>query len=237
VKEQLHALKELQDVDVRLGQVKARLDSLGDWTLVEKKCHAVKAALDNSQEKLAKSEIELKDSELKLKTIEDKRATFEKRLYGGAVSNPKELSAIEKEIKMLKHQQADLDQGTLELYEAVEEARGKVGLYRDHLEKLESKLSSMRESEESERESLEKELAELERKRGPLAGNITDKALYSRYENVRKKTEGTGLAEVIDGKCQGCHVAITSFHIRKMIEDKEYQCCESCGRIMLLVLE
>ena len=68
----------------------------------------------------------------------------------------------------------------------------------------------------------------------PRRRRVTDKSLFARYETVRKKTGNTGIAKVIGGKCEGCRISIVQFTSRKLFEDKEYVCCESCGRILYL---
>jgi len=63
---------------------------------------------------------------------------------------------------------------------------------------------------------------------------VTDPSLLSRYETIAKKTKSGGVARVRDGKCEGCNISVTIFVMRKLLEGKESQYCENCGRILFL---
>jgi len=234
MKEQLSALFELQSLDVKISRIKANLASLNGAQDLKAKLTQVRSTLEAAEKALSSRETELTDSELKLKSIDEKRANFEKRLYSGAVTNPKELGAIEKEIGMLKSQQGQLDGRTLELYDSVEQARSEARAARQALADLENQTTAALEQESADKSRLEEELAETISRRGDVAPKVTDKALLSRYEVVRKKTGSTGIARIVNGKCEGCRISITPFTVRKLYEDKEYVSCESCGRIAFL---
>ncbi|MGC8862702.1 MAG: zinc ribbon domain-containing protein [Armatimonadota bacterium] len=232
--EQLSALYELQGLDVTITRINKALASLNGAQGLKKKLAEARARLEAAQKALVSVETDLTDSELRLKSIDEKRTSFEKRLYSGAVSNPKELAAIEKEIEMLKSQQGVLDGRTLELYDQVEKARTEAAAARDAVADLERQLADALERESSDRSTLERELHDAVDKREKLAPRITDKALLSRYEVVRKKTGDTGIARVVNGKCEACRISVTPFTARNLHQDKGYVSCESCGRILFL---
>jgi len=237
MKEQLSALYDLQKYDVRIAQINARLLALGGAKEAKQKYAAAKVRLDTAEKALQEIETDLKDSELKLKSIDEKRGAFEKRLYGGIVSNPKELGAIEKEIKMLKEKQGDLDGKTLELYDKVEAARNEAQSNRQKVVDLEAEVKKTLSLESTEKKNLEAELSDITSKRTEAASNVTDKQVMSRYETIRKRTGNTGIAKLIDSKCESCRISVTNFTIRKLYEDKEILCCESCGRILFIDME
>ncbi len=234
MREQLLALYGLQKIDVKINEGNTRLAALDGARDVKKRLLSIKSELEEAEGLLKKQETELVDLELRLKTIDDKRAKFEKRLYGGAISNPKEISAAEKEIAALKQQQGDLDTQTLALYDSVDAARAAVQEGRKKLEAIEEELRAELMREASEKKRLEAELAELAGQREEAAARVTDRALMARYDAVRRKTGNTGAARIVDGHCEACHVAVTPFVYRKLAEDKDLFNCESCGRILLL---
>ncbi|MDH7601759.1 MAG: C4-type zinc ribbon domain-containing protein [Armatimonadota bacterium] len=232
MKEQLSALYELQSLDMTIDLINARLRSLSGAKTIQEELEKSRRELEDAEKNLAAYEAELTDCELRLKSIDTKRADFEKRLYSGAVSNPKELSAIQKEIAMLKSQQSQLDGKTLELYDTVEEARKRAHAAREAVRQLETKLDAALQQESEEKTRLQQKLAAAVARRATLAPTITDKTLLSRYELLRKKAGGRGIAKVIDGKCEACKISLTPFVTRKVKECKEYVFCESCGRIL-----
>ncbi len=232
MKDQLSALYELQSLDITIDHINVRLRSLSGSKAIQEELEKSKRELESAEKDLAACEAELTDYELRLKSIDSKRADFEKRLYSGTVSNPKELSAIQKEIAMLKSQQNQLDGKTLELYDTVDEARKRARAAREIVKDLEAKLESVLQQESEEKARLQQKLAAAVARRAEVALTVTDKTLLSRYELLRKKTGGRGIAKVIDGKCEACKISLTPFVTRKVRECKEYVFCESCGRIL-----
>jgi predicted nucleic acid-binding Zn-ribbon protein len=234
MKEQLLALYELQGLDLEISQARNKLAAISGAKELKLKLAAGKSKLETAEKTLQALETELKDSELQLKTIEEKRAGYEKRLYNGAIVNPKELSAIEKEIQMLKEQQSKLDSHALELYDKVETARNKVQSLRKIVAEIERRIEGALSKESSDKADLESKLADLQSKREEAALKITNKSLMARYDAVRKKTGTTGISKVIDGKCEGCRISIAAFMMRKLSDYDEIVTCESCGRILFI---
>jgi predicted nucleic acid-binding Zn-ribbon protein len=234
MKDQLAALYELQSLDLEIARAEAQLAALQGGRAIKARLQAERATLAEIEKELSANEIELRDNELKLKSVDEKRSSFEKRLYGGGVTNPKELSAIEKEIKMLKEQQGKIDGRTLELYDIVEDLRKKAAKARSLVGQLEAKLKEQLAVETAEKAALETRIGELNVKRHTAASSVTDKSILSRYQAIRERTGGTAISKVVDGKCEGCHIAVATFAIRELIADKNYVFCESCGRILML---
>jgi len=233
MRQQLLALYGLQKIDVRISQIDSRLAALDGARELKKSYLTAKAALEESEKVLNQKETEMMDAELKLKTIDEKRVKFEKRLYSGEIINPKELSAVEKEIATLKEQQDKLDTEVLGLYDTVDAARASAGDARNALQAAEGELRTALTAESVEKKQLETERADLASRREPAAAKVTDRALMSRYDTVRRKTGNTGAARLIDSRCEACHVQVTPYVTRKMAENCEYVSCESCGRILM----
>ena len=234
MKDQLAALYGLQEVDVRIGKANSALAALTGAKALKQRLALAETAVQEAEKAQSDIESELKDSELKLQSIDDKRAKFEKRLYSGTVASPKELSSIEKEIDILKKQQGELDGRVLELYDEVEQAREKAKAAREKQQVYEKQVAEALETESSEKSKLESELADLDQQREAAVEKVTDPSLLSRYETIAKKTKSGGVARVRDGKCEGCNISVTIFVMRKLLEGKESQYCENCGRILFL---
>lgn len=234
MKDQLNALYDLQKLDVEIGRANAGLAAL-DGALAVRQQHAqAKKQSDAAQQALTDTELELKNCELELKTIETKRAATEKKLYSGDIMSTKEVTSLEHEIAHLKGQQNELDGRVLGLYDTVEEMKTKAAAWKTKVEDLERQAKEGIAKEAVERKRLEAELKELESQREEAAVNVTDKHMLSRYEAIRKKSGGTGIAKIVDHRCEGCRVAVTNFTIRNIFEDKQIEYCENCGRILTM---
>lgn len=237
MKDQLNALYELQKIDVKIARAAAGLEALDGALALRRQYSAAKKAFQAAEQAVTSAEIELKDNELKLKSIDEKRTATEKKLYGGTVSNPKELSSLEKEIDHLKNQQSQLDGRVLELYEQVESVREKAKLLKAKLEDSEKQARAALAKEAADKKKYDAEIAELEPERAELAEKVTDKHMLSRYDAIRGKTGSTGVAKIVDHQCEGCHVHVTNFTIRNIFVDKGIEYCENCGRILTMDFE
>jgi len=236
MREQLAVLYRLQAMDITVSGIRGKLDAMDGAKSLRRKYGAAKAACEALQKELLANETNLKDLELKLKTIDDKRGGHEKRLYSGVIVNPKELAAIEKEIGILKAQQGELDVRVLELYDTVEKLNAGVDAGKEALLEAEKTARTAIKKEAAETTKLEAELNELMPRREKLAKQITDRVLLSRYDSARKRTGSTGIAKVVDGMCEGCHVSMTGFIMRNLYTDGELQTCENCSRVLMLEL-
>lgn len=234
MKEQLKALYELQKLDLQIARANAGLAAL-DGALALRQNHAVATRQSEAaHQAFINAEIELKDSELNLKSIDEKRAATEKKLYSGGIMSAKEAAILEKEIEHLKGQQGQLDGRVLESYDTVESLREKSKAAKALVEDLERQVKEAIGKEVVERKRLEAEIARLEPERAEAATKITDKHLMSRYEAIRKRPGGAGIAKIVDHKCEGCHVAVTTYTTRSLFENKGIEYCENCGRILML---
>ena len=236
MKEQLKALYELQKLDLQITGVNAALAALNDALILRQKHSLAKKQADAANQALQNIELELKDSELQLKSIDEKRAATEKKLYSGGIMSAKEAASLEHEVEHLKGRQGEFDERVLELYETVETLREKSKKASALVDDFDRKVNEAVAKEAVERERLNSEMAQLEPLRTEAAAKIADKQLLSRYESIRKR-QGAGVARIIDHKCEGCHVTVTSFTTRNLFQDKGVEYCENCGRILMLDVE
>ncbi|HEV3472886.1 MAG TPA: hypothetical protein VG408_06720, partial [Actinomycetota bacterium] len=184
------ALEEAQ----RLAEVKERLDELtADVAVAESRYEEV-----NRDNHRLEGEIEI---------AETKIAKEEQRLFSGAVSNPKELGALQAEVGMLKRKKSELEDQLLEVMEQRDQALST-------LERLRSEQSET--SSESDRltkevgmitDDIEAQLADHGAKRDEIAANIPEDIL-TLYDELRATKGGVGAAALEGGTCQGCHTQL-----------------------------
>lgn len=232
MKDQLKLLYELQQVDIQIASEKRSLEQLDSGETLKRQVLALETKLASLTSQLRKLEAELKDKELQLKTVEEKKESFDKKLYGGQITNPKELSSIEKEIAMLQKNRGDLDESILKLYDDIDQQKTEVERYRAGIARGESKLSVITDAYNSAAGDLNANMQVLMRSRETIVSTVTDKSLLQRYESTRSKMKDTGLAVIENGRCGGCHTGVTPYQVRLVIEDESLQTCENCGRIL-----
>src|SRR5437660_7702940 len=98
---QIDTMLALQELDSEIERLRKELARLDAGAEVRRQYEALRVHSEKLEAQLRASRAELADAELDLKGVEQKKKDFEKRLYAGTVTNPKELTAIEREIEML----------------------------------------------------------------------------------------------------------------------------------------
>jgi predicted nucleic acid-binding Zn-ribbon protein len=233
VPETLKALYALQVIDSQLHKAKraqAALDNGTAATAAAEAAHAQEQQRRNAHQKIAG---DLKDSELKSAAVETKRKNYQQKLYQGTVTNPKELANIEKEIEALGRQQSDLDGRILELMDQAEQAQAALTVAEEQARQADGRRAEALSSFRSRHEALDLELAAFARQRREAEAAVEDKAALKRYEGIRAKPGGIGIARIEGSACGGCHMTLSSTSIKAVKEGAQVQTCENCGRLLL----
>src|SRR5438128_9464229 len=135
---QFEELWNLQQIDTEIYRLKRERSRLDDGAALRQSFEAAARAVEGLETRLRKLRVDLADAELELKRIEGKKADFERRLYEGKTTNPKELTAMEQEISMLGRQRGRLDESILTLMDRIETTTAELAgatLSRDEAEK------------------------------------------------------------------------------------------------------
>ena len=176
-------------------------------------------------------ERQIRDGEMELKTVESKIKSLEDKAYSGKVTNFKELSGIEQEIAMFQRNRGRLEERILPLYDAVEARGSELETARQTAEAASKKADEVMARFEQRSAELRTKLAGLEQRRGKAAEQIEPR-LLQRYEVVKAKVGGLVVAPVKDGRCGGCHVALSSFRLRDLADESKMHTCETCARFI-----
>lgn len=233
MRQELKALYDLQVIDNQMAAAKKALAALDYGASLKQGMTQTQTILDKRTATLQASETEFKDNDLKLKSCETKKKDFEKRLYDGKVTSPKELTGIQQEIEMLKKNCRTYDERILELYDIIEQQKKSVAEADERLGQFKSRYEQVASQQKAKSQALQAEISRLTTEREELVKTIPEQPL-KRYESIRARAGGVGIALVEDNRCGACHTSLTAYIQRVLREDKEYQFCESCGRFLYL---
>jgi predicted nucleic acid-binding Zn-ribbon protein len=174
---------------------------------------------------------EMLDLDLLQKGTDDKIKKVEKELYGGLIVSARESEAYQKEIAGLKKHKEDRDERLLELYELIPPAKAAADVIHEQIEKKRLELGDANKKAQAMKLELEREFARLTKLR-PEAAKIVNPALLARYDSIRQRHNGVGMAEVTKkGSCSGCGTGQPERTLQALREDK-VATCESCHRIL-----
>ncbi|HXX37547.1 MAG TPA: C4-type zinc ribbon domain-containing protein [bacterium] len=228
----LDGLWAVLQVDVRLSDARARLAALDDGTALRAATEESRATAAATALRLRQALATLRDQELQLQTTEAKQKKARDDLYGGRISNPKELTALEEEIGAFARARDHLEDQILGLFDQVEALRREDAEARTSLASLEQRLAA--------------HLAEFEAARGRIAGEITaflaeranraaavEPRLLRKYEGIASQEGGVGMVAILGGFCGGCRNTVPPQFVSR-IRDGQVMTCERCHRILYL---
>lgn len=173
---------------------------------------------------------EQRDLELQVEEVAAKIKLMERKLYGGAVQNPKELNDLAKDVEQLRRQRAVREDRLLECLEREESANRVVQESGAALQQLTRRHESEQQSLGSESEALRARLAELASARERLRSSSQNDDVRL-YDSLRK-TRGLAVAEVRQRTCQACRVGLTQHDDMRARSGDALITCQSCGRLL-----
>ena len=232
--EELGILCKLQETDTEIERRRQTLDSLDAGAQLEEDIGGFESELADLREKQAAAEQENLDSELELQTVQEKKERFQGQLYSGAVSNPRQLSDLHREVEMLAREIRKIEDRMLELMEALESQRTEIATRETRVGELKSELESVRSDYENKGARLLSELEELESQRKALAPRI-GAHLLKRYEQIRSRMGNLALVRVTGTTCPGCRIALPSDTVKAMKAGRPGPTCDNCGRMLAWV--
>ena len=224
-------LYQLQEIDLEIEAEEQALNQksslLGD-----------RQVLDDAQDKLTLEQQSLEELRRQHQTAEwevddllSKIAAVEEQLYGGKITNPKELSSLQHEANMMKAKSDELENRALEIIDQVEEAEKSVATAVSDFQKLEEEWHRQQQQLSEEIAQLKSRLSNLKRKRQQLADEIEAEALML-YERIRQQKRPP-VAKVEQGICRVCRISLSASELQRARSGYPVQ-CGSCGRILFI---
>ena len=233
---QLEAVLALQDLDVRLQQLRHRRDHLPEREAVAKvdadlsALRAEHAALEAERARLA-GERDAFDGEAAAAGA--RVAAIEARLRSGAAGSFRDQEAMAAEIASLSRRRRELEDHELEVMEQLEP-----------IELAFAALSARRSALDADREAavaalssaataVAAELASAEAERPPLADAL-EADLRRTYDALAARLGGVAVARVVHGTCEGCRLSLSAAELDQLRHGGSGRLrCEQCGRILV----
>jgi predicted nucleic acid-binding Zn-ribbon protein len=229
LKEQLQLLMRLQDIDVQVDQHETILEQLPkELQEMARNLVSLRHEISETEGNLLTAETELEKKEAELSVEQEKIKRSERRLL--SIKNLKEHEALSREIRLGKKVAGEIEEAVLELMNRIEQL--KKGLERKMADYSECEKGMVDRKTESEKILFDaaKALESLKVEQQELAENVT-KEYFKRYTMVRK-LRGNAIAEMVNGSCDGCHIAIPPQLGLRVLRQQEFVYCPSCHRIL-----
>lgn len=204
----------------RLAEVQAQLEELADDIAIATK-HDEEAGREQHR---LEGEIEM---------IEGQAAKEEQRLLSGAVSNPKELSALQAKVAELGKRKSALEDDLIEAMETKEKTGTTLESLQKERESLDTEAQALTTQVAGLTSDIDAELQQHSSKRAEVAQDIPQD-LIDLYEKLRLQKHGVGAAALIGGTCQGCHTKLPAVELEKVRSEGGLQRCDNCRRILVV---
>ncbi|MGE5261803.1 MAG: zinc ribbon domain-containing protein [Acidobacteriota bacterium] len=224
-------LERLQSIDQEWDEKTKRARQIDERLASDPAVTARRADLEAEERLHAEGRSTLRTREMEAKSVDLEIKEIEGRLYGGRVSNPKELQDLEKDLQMHKRQRSHLDDQLLELMEAVDQTQKRVDEKSAALKKVEGTRATDVESLSRERETITARLAALTADREQLRATLDADALRT-YDYLRRTKAGRAVSQIRTGACSACGVSVPTGLVQRVRAGSELVFCSGCGRIL-----
>ena len=224
-------LYRLQQLDLELQRQQDLINGINEQLNKNEGLIEAESELTSRKQRLAEVEKRQKVVEWALEDLQEKTNHLSKKLYGGAIKNPKELVNLEQEAKDLRSKLGSKENDLLELMTQVETMQGEMKASAEELEHLSQEWHQKQENLKQRKSGAESELAKLSPDRQELAQQISREALQL-YEQIRL-TKQEPVAKVEQGRCQGCRITLPTSQWQRAKAGDLVQ-CSSCNRILYL---
>lgn len=225
------ALYQLQQIDSEIDHSRKRIAEI-DSLLADD------STLQEAERKEAVQQKQLKEQGRKLKTAEDQVEDQEykiernkKKLYGGTVTNPKELEDLQMEADALGDYLSVLEDRQLEEMLAHEEAQQAYHSARKRLQEIQDEWDQKSRQWREEKAALENTIDRLKAQRKKQIQEIPEEDLKL-YERLRQSSGGVAAAALEGSSCTACGSQVPSGLAQQAASPSQLAQCSTCGRIL-----
>ena len=231
VLEQLKKLYEIQQIDSEIteleNQQSALLEKLQE---LEAKSEELNDQVNSIGIDVERAARDAKDLEATVEADKLKIKKWENRLND--IRNQREYQALSRETENARRLTKDNEEKILEQWAQKERHQGELEKAKEELEGVRSKISEEKTGSDSSSSDLETKLSTLRGQRAGLSPDIKA-SLLKRYDQVRQKRRGQGLAVASGGTCQACHMMLPPQLFNTILRGESIETCPACLRFLI----
>ena len=226
---------ELQSVDSALDQARHRLSEVEVGLADRAELDQALADQDAASGSLRTVEHQEHDLEVEVDDIRERLRALERKLYGGTVTNPKELDGLFHEADQFRRQISVREDRALALIDDIEAAAERKRQADAAAEAATAAHENRTRELETERSGLVADISRLERERDEWR-NQMEPALLRIYDSLQRTKNGLAVSTIQQRSCQGCRVSLPVNEAARARTSEELVLCQSCGRILYVDL-
>ncbi len=237
--ETLDALHRLQEIELRLAEVRRRIERKHSAVKKqEKRIVEVEATIRSKEASLRTDQMEADRLDLDIQVREAEITKLRQAL--NVTKTNKEYSAILTQLNTNKANNSKIEERVLLLFGQLEAKRKTIAEIGEERKQENARLDELRAATIEAEEACKDRLAQLTEKRDRAAEAVPGKAL-SIFNRVAVKNDGEAMAMVFrtnpkreEFACEGCNMAVTLEQVNAVMSRDEAVLCNTCGRILHL---
>ena len=220
----------LQEIDNLLVNLQREIAALPvHISVIEKKLISHERKLEADRAALVANQKERKQSEGDIQVWEQKISKLKGQMVEAKTNDQyrafqSEIEFCQKEIRKLEDRILDLMSESEPLDKNVKAAEAAL-----RTEKLQVEAEKERARERTAADR--KAAAELQQERAVIVPQMAATTVQ-RYERARKARKGIAVAEVVEGRCNACQMALRLQYFQDLKKDDQILSCESCQRLL-----
>ena len=223
----------LQETDQALDRSQARLSEIEALLVESEELVSARELVEERRSTVEELRTHLSDAETDVEDVRAKAAEVESKLYGGKVTNPKELSDLDADLRSIKHLVASREDILLGLLVEIDEADKQLRAANSAYSEIESGWTQEQGELLKEKGQIEPDVESLQARRERQAASI-DRPSMGLYQLLRDRHSGRAVARLERGMCQGCRITLPMSLLQKARSGTGLVQCVSCERILLV---
>ena len=231
------ALFAVQDEDVAQGQLEHRRSHLPERTALDE-AEVARQATVTEVERIGLERLDharrQKRYEGEVVAVESRLADLDGKLYGGAITSPKEATSIQDEMVHLRKRQDDLEGQVLEIMELIEPLDAELLALAAIGESQDAILAETRALLDETEAAIVDDLAASAERRSAAVAEVSDEVL-ARYEKGRPSFGSSAVVRFSGSDCSGCPYSMPAVEADrvKSMEAGTLTDCSECGRLVV----
>jgi len=227
-------LFDLQELDLQAASYQKSLAEVRATLSDDSAVAAAQALKEKAESQLSDETAARRQIESAVQRLNERLQAAERRLYGGGVTNARELSASEEERAAIVAERAEVEDKLLGLMVGIDELEAMRDGAKGELAQLETQRIEDHPRLRKEEKRLVMEVDRLRQSRESMLPELPPSAL-ALYETIRATRHGQAVAKVERGMCQGCRIVLPETERRQARSGQSIVQCSSCQRILYTV--
>lgn len=236
-RDELQTLLDLQAADQVVKRVKHQLDHLEE----QQRLDEAQAKVDAVEEEHAEKRVQWDLVQPKAKKLEDEIAMLEERkaadaqkLYGGEITNPRELQGLRADVESVDRRIAEHEDALLEVMEEAEAIQSEMDALMERSAEHQRTVAELEKARDVAAQGLLAELAEAEVARDAERDKLPDE-LLAVYDEAAEKFKGMSVGELREGMCTGCRMDLPRVDVSELRQGEMLTTCPECRRPLVVL--